>query len=131
MSEQTTGGAVSDYDAVGGGAAVSAVVNDFYRRVLADPGLAPYFEGVDMVRLKRHQALLVTQVLGGPENYTGRSLGEAHAGLGIDHDDFTAVVGHLASAMKDAGVPDDIIGRAGAVVAATESVIVETGSSPT
>jgi hemoglobin len=131
MSEQTTGGAVSDYDAVGGGPAVSAVVNDFYRRVLADPGLAPYFEGVDMVRLKRHQALLVTQVLGGPENYTGRPLGEAHAGLGIDHDDFTAVVGHLASAMKDAGVPDDIIGRAGAAVAATESVIVETGSSPT
>jgi hemoglobin len=131
MSEQTTGGAVSDYDAVGGGAAVSAVVNDFYRRVLADPQLAPYFEGVDMVRLKRHQALLVTQVLGGPENYTGRPLGEAHAGLGIDHDDFTAVVGHLAAAMKDAGVPDDIIGRAGAVVAATESVIVESGSSPT
>jgi hemoglobin len=131
MSEQTTGGAVSDYDAVGGGAAVSAVVNDFYRRVLADSQLAPYFEGVDMVRLKRHQALLVTQVLGGPENYTGRPLGEAHAGLGIDHDDFTAVVGHLASAMKDAGVPDDIIGRAGAAVAATESVIVETGSSPT
>jgi hemoglobin len=131
MSEQTTGGAVSDYDAVGGGPAVSTVVNDFYRRVLADPQLAPYFEGVDMVRLKRHQALLVTQVLGGPENYTGRPLGEAHAGLGIDHDDFTAVVGHLASAMKDAGVPDDIIGRAGAAVAATESVIVETGSSPT
>jgi hemoglobin len=131
MSEQTTGGGVSDYDAVGGGAAVSAVVNDFYRRVLADPQLAPYFEGVDMVRLKRHQALLVTQVLGGPDNYTGRPLGEAHAGLGIDHDDFNSVVGHLAAAMKDAGVPDDIIGRAGAAVAATESVIVESGSSPT
>jgi hemoglobin len=131
MSEQTTGGAVSDYDAIGGGAAVSAVVNDFYRRVLGDPQLAPYFEGVDIARLKRHQALLVTQVLGGPDNYTGRPLGEAHAGLGIDRDHFNAVVGHLAAAMKDAGVPDDVIGRAGAAVAATESVIVESGSSPT
>jgi hemoglobin len=131
MAEQTTSGAVSDYDAVGGGAAVSAVVNDFYGRVLGDPNLAPYFEGVDIGRLKRHQALLVTQVLGGPERYTGRPLGEAHAGLGIDHEDFTSVVGHLAAAMKDAGVPDDIIGRAGAVVTATESVIVESGSSST
>jgi hemoglobin len=129
MTEQTTGGAVSDYDAVGGGPAVSAVVNDFYERVLGDPQLAPYFEGVDMARLKRHQALLVTQVLGGPANYDGRSLNEAHAGLGIDSDDFNAVVGHLAAAMKGAGVPDDIIGRAGAAVVATEPDIVQAGSS--
>jgi hemoglobin len=129
MGDHTISRAVSDYDAVGGGPAVSAVVNDFYERVLGDPQLAPYFEGVDMARLKRHQALLVTQVLGGPANYDGRSLSEAHAGLGIDSDDFNAVVGHLAAAMKDAGVPDDIIGRAGAVVVATEPDIVEVGSS--
>jgi hemoglobin len=82
-----------------------------------------------MTRLKRHQALLVTQVLGGPANYDGRRLSEAHAGLGIDQDDFNAVVGHLGAAMKDAGVPDDIIGRAAAVVVATEPDIVEAGSS--
>jgi truncated hemoglobin YjbI len=45
MSDQTTGAAVSDYDAIGGGPAVSAVVTDFYERVLGDPQLAPYFEG--------------------------------------------------------------------------------------
>jgi hemoglobin len=129
MTDQTIGGAVSDYEAVGGGPAVSAVVSDFYERVLGDSQLAPYFDGVDMTRLKRHQALLVTQVLGGPANYDGRALSEAHAGLGIDQDDFNAVVGHLAAAMKDAGVPDDIIGRAGAVVVATEPDIVEAGSS--
>lgn len=128
MSEQTTGTAVSDYDVVGGGPAVSAVVNDFYVRVLGDPQLAPYFEDVDIARLKRHQVLLVTKVLGGPDNYTGRSLEEAHDGLGITQDEFQAVVGHLAGAMKDAGVPDDIIGRAGAAVVATEPDIVESGS---
>jgi hemoglobin len=125
MDDQTTGDAVSDYDAVGGGPAVSAVVNDFYVRVLADPQLAPYFDGVDMARLRRHQVLLVTQVLGGPGKYDGRPLDEAHDGLGIDHDDFTAVAGHLTAAMRDAGVPDDIIMRAMAAVAATEPDIVE------
>ena len=72
MSDQTTSGGPSDYDVVGGGPAVSAVVNDFYERVLGDPQLAPYFEGVDLARLKRHQVLLISQVLGGPANYDGR-----------------------------------------------------------
>jgi hemoglobin len=125
MENQTTAETVSDYEAVGGGPAVSAVVNDFYERVLDDPQLAPYFEDVDMARLKRHQVLLVTRVLGGPDNYNGRPLDEAHEGLGIDRDDFNKVVGHLGSSMKDAGVPDDIIQRAGAAVAATEPDIVE------
>ena len=128
MSDQTIGAAVSDYDAIGGGPAVSAVVNDFYERVLGDPQLAPYFEGVDMPRLKRHQVLLVTQVLGGPNSYDGRQLDEAHEGLGVDHDDFAAVAGHLTSAMRDAGVPDDIVMRAIAGVAATEPDIVESRS---
>ena len=131
MSNQTTGAAVSDYEAVGGGPAVSAVVNDFYERVLGDSQLAPYFEGVDLPRLKRHQVLLVTQVLGGPNGYDGRPLDEAHEGLGITSEEFALVVGHLAAAMKDAGVPDDIIARAGAVVVATEPDIVESGSSAT
>jgi hemoglobin len=128
MNDQTTGATVSDYDAIGGGPAVSAVVNDFYVRVLADPRLAPYFEGVDMARLKRHQVLLVSQVLGGPDSYDGRPLAEAHEGLGIDHEDFAAVAGHLTAAMKEAGVPDDIVIRAIAVVASTEPDIVESRS---
>lgn len=128
MSDQTTRAAVSDYDAIGGGPAVSAVVNDFYERVLGDPQLAPYFEGIDIRQVKRHQVLLVTQVLGGPNNYDGRPLAEAHAGLGVDHDDFAAVAGHLTGAMRDAGVPEDILMRAIAVVAATEPDIVKSGS---
>ena len=52
MSDYTTGAAVSDYEVVGGGPAVSAVVNDFYERVLSDPQLAPYFEGVDLPTTK-------------------------------------------------------------------------------
>ena len=128
MSDQTIRAAVSDYDAIGGGPAVSAVVNDFYVRVLGDPQLAPYFEGVDIPRLKRHQVLLVTQVLGGPANYDGRALDEAHEGLGIDHEDFAAVAGHLTAAMKEAEVPEDIVMRAIAVVASTEPDIVESRS---
>jgi hemoglobin len=131
MSEQTTRGAMSDYEIIGGGPAMSAVVNDFYGRVLGDSQLATYFEEVDFARLKRHQVLLVTKVLGGPDNYTGRPLDAAHDGLGITHDDFAAVVSHLAAAMKAAGAADDIVLRAVAGVAANEPDIVEAGSSVT
>jgi hemoglobin len=129
MSDQTTGGDLSDYDLVGGGPAVSAVVNDFYERILRDPQLGPYFEGVDLARLKRHQVLLISQVLGGPTNYDGRPLEQAHAGLGISHDDLAAVASHLVAAMREARIPEDIIIRAIAAVAATEPDIVESRSS--
>jgi hemoglobin len=128
MSDQRTGGGLSDYDSVGGGPAVSAVVNDFYERVLRDAQLAPYFQGIDLARLKRHQVLLISQVLGGPADYEGRRLDQAHAGLGISHDDLAAVANHLVAAMREAGVPEDILLRAIAVVASTEPDIVESRS---
>jgi hypothetical protein len=46
MTEQTT---LSDYQAIGGGPAVRAVVEDLYTRVLSDRQLAPFFAGVSWV----------------------------------------------------------------------------------
>jgi hemoglobin len=103
-------------------------VDDFYERVLRDPQLLQYFEGVDLVRLKRHQVLLISQVLGGPADYEGRPLDQAHAGLGISHDDLAAVASHLVGAMREAKVPEDVLLRAIAVVASTEPDIVESRS---
>ncbi len=121
MPEQAT---LSDYQAVGGGPAVKAVVDDFYERVLHDPQLARYFIGVDLPRLKRHQALMIAKVLGGADGYTGRSLRDAHSGLEITAADFGRVLGHLAAALQDAGVPEEIIGRAAAAVRQTKPEIV-------
>jgi hemoglobin len=101
----------SDYDQIGGAPAVIAVVGDFYDRVLADPVLAPYFDGVDLVRLRRHQVLLVSQVLGGPAEYDGRELRDAHSGMDITREHFSMVVSHLVDAMKGAGVPAEIVQR--------------------
>ena len=114
----------SDYALIGGGPAVTVVVDSFYEKVLADPALTGYFTDVDMTRLKRHQVLLVSQVLGGPAQYDGRDLGVAHAGLGITTDDFNKVVEHLVEALEGAGVPADVIGRVGAALGAAQPDIV-------
>ncbi|HEY6738744.1 MAG TPA: group 1 truncated hemoglobin [Actinopolymorphaceae bacterium] len=115
---------ISDYQRIGGSPAVTAVVNRFYELILADPHLTHFFEGVDLVRLKRHQVLLVSQVLGGPAQYTGRDLESAHAHLPISSDDFGRVVNHLVAALREANVDPDIIARVGVALAGTEKDVV-------
>ncbi|KAF8063036.1 ATP8B4 [Scenedesmus sp. PABB004] len=43
------------------------IVDMFYERVLADPGLGPFFEGIDMAKLKRHQVRFMGLAFGGKE----------------------------------------------------------------
>ncbi|MRG59553.1 group 1 truncated hemoglobin [Agromyces sp. CFH 90414] len=126
---QTESEPLSDYAAVGGAPAVTAVVNRFYELVVGDERLAGYFDGIEMVRLKRHQVALVSQVMGGPVEYSGRDLRAAHANMGISADDFAAVAGHLIAALTEAGVPADIIDRTVGAVAATQPDIVEVPST--
>ena len=114
------------YDDIGGTEAVAAVVDDFYRRVLADPGLAPWFDGIDLRRLKTHQRAFVTAAVGGPDVYAGRSMADAHAGLGITPEAFARVVDHLATSLAAFGVPDGTIGAIGAALAPLEAQIVST-----
>ena len=119
----------SDYAAVGGAPAITAVVGRFYDLVVADDRLAGYFEGVEMARLKRHQVALVSQVMGGPVEYSGRDLRAAHQGMGISTEDFAVVVDHLVTALTEAGVEPAIIGRVGDALGGTESDIVEVSST--
>lgn len=115
---------VSDYERVGGADAVTTVVQLFYERVLADPELAGYFTDVDMPRLKRHQVLLISQVLGGPAEYDGQDLRAAHTGMQITSDHYARVFGHLVAVLHDAGVDAEIIGRVGTELAGAERDIV-------
>ncbi len=107
-----------------GGAVLWQVVEEFYERVRGDGRLAAYFDGIDLYRLKRHQAQLLTQVLGGPAQYGGRDLASAHAGLGITEVDFERVLEHLATALRNAGVEPASIAPIVAAVAATRPQVV-------
>ncbi|HET7722707.1 MAG TPA: group 1 truncated hemoglobin [Acidimicrobiales bacterium] len=92
------------YDEIGGEPAVTAIVDALYARLVVDPDLMSYFDGRDMGRLKAHQRALVTVALGGTaEEYTGRMMQPAHAGMAITHEAFDKVLGHLEAALLDAG----------------------------
>ena len=115
---------MSIYDSIGGAAAVRAAVDDFYDRVLADPGLAPFFDGTDLQRLKAHQRSFIAAAIGGPEMFAGRNMASAHAGLGIADAQFDAVVAHLVDTLTGLGVPQDTIGQIGAALAPLRASIV-------
>ena len=113
------------FEKVGGEPAVKAVVSDFYKRILEDDLLKPYFEHTDMAAQHKHQELFVTMALGGPKDYNGRSMKEAHKGLGITEEAFNHVATHLSDALLASGVEeadkDTIIG----VIASLKSDVVE------
>src|SRR5690349_21179866 len=72
------------YDRLGGEAAVAALIDELYVRATGDPLFTPFFEKIDMRRLKAHQFAFTSQALGGPHPYSWPSLVQAHAGLRIE-----------------------------------------------
>jgi hemoglobin len=103
------------YERVGGARAVEEMVGDFYRRVLADPPLRPFFEGVEMQKLRLMQREFFSAALGGPVTYTGVPLTYAHHGRGIRREHFARFVEHLLATLRTRGVGEAealaIIGR--------------------
>lgn len=92
------------YDAIGGKAALTAVVDEFYARVLRDPLLAPLFAHTDMQKQRGHQVAFLAYALGGPDEYRGAGMRDAHAGRGIQGEHFLAVAWHLQATLAWAGV---------------------------
>jgi hemoglobin len=95
------------YVRLGGEAALEAVVDDFYDRVLADEGLRPYFEDVSMDELRDHQKQFLSAVTGGPVEWSGQDMDRAHAHLDITSEDFAAVAEHLRAALVALDVPEE------------------------
>lgn len=88
---------------LGGASGIRAAVELLYQRLVADPDVAHFFTDIDMPRLKRHQVLLLCQLLGGRALYAGRELAEAHAGLGITTAQYRTVMAHLADVLTELG----------------------------
>jgi hemoglobin len=107
----------SFYVRVGGEPAVTEAVNRLYRVILADDRLSPYFEHVDIGRLKSHMVALLSQVLGGPEAYSGRDLRMAHAGLGISRERYDVVGAYLVGVLAGLGVDDEVLDAVRGVLA--------------
>ena len=117
--------AESIYEKIGGSAAVSAVVADFYERVLEDASVNGYFAGIDMAALINHQTNFVAKALGGPEVYEGRDMRVAHEDRDITDAAFATIALHLQEALLGAGVGSDDTATIIGVVASLKDDVVQ------
>lgn len=103
---------MSLYDELGGGEAIAVALDIFYDKVMADPEVAVFFEGVDVERVKTKQKAFLSIAFGGEADYTGRGLGEAHARArqhGLDDERFDRFMGHFEVTLRELNVPADRI----------------------
>jgi hemoglobin len=110
------------YEEIGGAPAVDVAVGAFYRKVLTDPAINHFFDGIDRKMLQAKQKAFLTMVMGGPSAYEGKDMRAAHAHLvkrGLNDTHFDAVVRHLKDTLEELRVP---VGAATQILAAAGSL---------
>lgn len=136
------------YEQLGGAAAVNAAVDIFYRKVLADERISHFFDDVDMNKQSAKQKAFLTMAFGGPHQYTGKHMREAHAHLadrswknyglinrlqvsrkhgepqyeierGLKDSHFDAVLENLRNTLTELGVAEHLIAQVDAIAEST------------
>jgi len=115
MTAQTKGGTVAEqslYERIGGVNAISMVVDRFSDEVVknpklnVNPALREWNESGQLPGLKFMRTLWLCQQAGGPFQYTGKELGEAHKDLHITSAEFDEVGAEIARALDHFNVPE-------------------------
>ncbi len=117
---------MSVYENVGGEEGISKlVVDELYPRIQKHPELAKMFANTDMPKQHRMMTSLVCMAAGGPQKYNGKSMKNAHSGLGITNVQFNLVATALIESMESLNWTDSSKNAILQAVAPMSSDIVE------
>lgn len=99
------------YTRLGGIEAISAVTDKFLTNVASDNVINARFEGAvaNPSRLQLLRNNLIDQICagaGGPCQYKGKTMVQAHTGMNITAAEFNALVGDLVAALDFYNVPE-------------------------
>ena len=118
------------YERLGGVYSIATVVDDFIDRIMIDPRL----NANPLVDEAHHRVTppgfkyLVTEMVcwatGGPQQYTGRSMGDSHAHLKITSAEWLAFEDDFQQTLDKFGVPAAEQAELKAIVASTKMDIV-------
>jgi hemoglobin len=121
------------YERLGGVYSIATVVDVFIDRVMADPRL----NANPLVDEAHHRVApagfkyLVTEMLceaaGGPQRYTGRTMGETHRNLRISGQEWQSFMDDLQATLDQFAVPAAEQAEVKALVGSTRGDIVVTG----
>jgi len=119
------------YDRLGGQGAITAVVDEFAGRVLADTRINKKFAKTDAARLKKELVDQICMATGGPCKYTGRDMRTAHHHMGVTEGEFNALVEDLVGALNKFNVPEKEKNELLGILGPLKPQIVEVNSSAT
>lgn len=114
----------SIYQALGKTEGITKIVNDFIPLIQADSRIKVFFE---KIKKEEFSALLVAQfceLAGGPCQYKGKDMYEAHDGMSISNAHFNALAEDLQIAMENNQVPSSVSNRLVAKLAPMQRPIV-------
>ncbi|MCD9024086.1 group I truncated hemoglobin [Cohnella silvisoli] len=111
------------YAKFGGAEGLAPVVDEFYKRVLGDETVNHFFKHTDLDQLRRHQTHFLSFALGGPNQYTGRSMEKAHQGLNLQGEHFQAIAKHLQGTLEHFNVSKEDIAKVFELIVPLESSI--------
>ncbi|CAG9332156.1 unnamed protein product [Blepharisma stoltei] len=112
------------YERVGGHAAVVAVIDGLYAKILANPVTAAAFVGRDVNHTKAMQVELFSHTLGSGIPYTGREMIPVHTGLHITKEQFDLVAGFLLATLNELHVDQEIVNTIMTFAASLEPQII-------
>ncbi len=95
------------FDKLGGQQGIDQIVDDFYKRIMADSTLNHFFANTDMDKQRRHQAALFSQIFDGPNQYSGRQMEKVHTGMNLQPQHFDAIAKHLTESLAQGGVSSE------------------------
>jgi len=120
------------YDRLGGVYNIATVVDDFIDRIMVDPRLNAN-PRVDEAHHRVSAAgfkYLVTEMVcwaaGGPQTYTGRSMGDSHRHLSITPEEWVAFMDDFQQTLDRFAVPEPEQDELKAIVESTREAIVVT-----
>lgn len=114
----------SIYQGLGRSEGISKIVNDFIPLIQSDPRISSFFS---KIKKDEFSALLVAQfceLAGGPCQYKGKDMYDAHQGMQISNAHFNALAEDLQIAMEKNAIPSSISNRLVAKLAPMQRPIV-------
>lgn len=110
LAQKGKGDPNSLYNRLGGVKSITAVVDKFVEFVAADDRINSFFQTTAsdpkrLAKFKKNLSDQICQASGGPQKYKGKSMPEAHKGMGVTDGHFGALVEDLIKALDHYKVP--------------------------
>jgi hemoglobin len=130
QDETQTPARPSLYDRLGGVYNIAPVVDDLIDRVMVDPRLNANprvdeaHHRVSAAGFKYFVIEMLCQAAGGPQRYSGRTMGDSHRHLKITHEEWLAFMDDLQQTLNKFGVPQPEQHEVKMIVESTREAIV-------